>query len=177
LLSAWAKLAPGKPARLLIVGDGPARPDLQRQAQQLGFTEPEVVFAGWKSRDEVQTLLSSVRAWVLPSLWFEGGGCPVSLVEALAAGRPVVISEIGGLSEVVQHERNGLYCLPGDLSSLAAAIERILSDNVLADALGTGARQTFEARHMPAQNFQRLMEIYEFAQRHHKESAVGTPER
>ena len=174
LLSAWATLATDKPNRLLIVGDGPARPDLQRQALQLRLTEPEVVFAGWKSREEVKTLLSSVRAWVLPSLWFEGGGCPVSLVEALAAGRPVIVSALGGLSEVVEHERNGLHCLPGDLSSLAAAIARILSEDALADTLGANARQIFETRHRPAQNFQRLMEIYAFAQRHHEESAVST---
>ena len=178
LLSAWAKLAPGKPARLLIVGDGPARPDLQQQALQLGLTEPGVVFAGWKSREEVKTLLSSVRAWVLPSLWFEGGGCPVSLVEALAAGRVVIVSALGGLSEVVEHERNGLHCLPGDVNNLAAVIRRVLSDDALADTLGANARQTFEARHLPAQNFQRLMEVYGFAQRHHQEStAHSAPKR
>jgi len=175
LLAAWAKLAPAEPARLLIVGDGPARSDLQRQALQLGFPEPDVVFAGWKSREEVKTLLSSVRAWVLPSLWFEGGGCPISLVEALAAGRPAIVSQLGGLSEVVEHERNGLLCTPGDLSHLASAIARILSDDALADSLGAGARRTFETRHMPAPNFQRLMEIYAFAQRHHEECAVGPP--
>lgn len=175
LLTAWAKLASCKPARLLIVGDGPARPELQRQALQLGLVEPDVVFAGWKTREEIRVLLSSARAWVLPSLWFEGGGCPISLVEALAAGRPLIVSALGGLSEMVEHERNGLHCIPGDPGSLAAAIGRILSDDALADALGMSARQTFEARHMPTQNFQRLMDIYAFARRHREESLATSP--
>jgi glycosyltransferase involved in cell wall biosynthesis len=172
LLSAWAKLPAGKPSCLLIVGDGPARPALQQQALKLGLAEPSVVFTGWKTRAEVQVLLSSVRAWVLPSLWFEGGGCPVSLVEALAAGRPVVVSALGGLSEMVEHDRDGLHCVAGDPNSLAAALGRILADDALADRLGHRARETFEARHMPTQNFQRLMEIYDFARRHHDESAA-----
>jgi glycosyltransferase involved in cell wall biosynthesis len=107
-------------------------------------------------------------------LWFEGGGCPVSLVEALAAGRPVIVSALGGLSEVVEHECNGLHCLPGDVNNLAAVIGRILSDDALADTLGSNARQTFEARHLPAQNFQRLLEIYAFAQHHHEESEANS---
>ncbi len=172
LLSAWAKLKPAKPARLLIVGEGAARTELQQQARQLGFAAPDVVFTGWKAREEVQALLSSVRAWVLPSLWFEGGGCPVSLVEAMAAGRPLIISNLGGLSEMVEHEGNGLHCVPGDSESITSALGRILSDDALADTLGQNARQTFEACHMPDQNFQRLMEIYKFARRHHNESAT-----
>jgi len=169
LLAAWASLRFDKPARLLIVGDGPERVALQQQARQLGFAEPDVVFTGWKTREEVQVLLSSVRAWVLPSLWFEGGGCPVSLVEALAAGRPLIVSALGGLCEMVEHERNGLHCVPGAPESLAGAIGRILSDDALADAMGLNARRTFEARHLPSQNFQRLMEIYAFARRHRDE--------
>jgi glycosyltransferase involved in cell wall biosynthesis len=172
LLSSWGMLTLAKPARLLIVGDGPARAELQQQARQLGLAEPGVVFTGWKAREEVQALLSSVRAWVLPSLWFEGGGCPVALVEALAAGRALIISKLGGLSEMVEDEQNGLHCVPGDPGSLATAITRILSDDALADMLGRNARQTFEARHMPSQNFQRLMEVYEFARRHHDESTM-----
>jgi glycosyltransferase involved in cell wall biosynthesis len=171
LLAAWAKLRSDKPAALLIVGDGPARPALQQQARQLGFAEPDVVFTGWKTREEVQALLPSVRAWVLPSLWFEGGGCPVSLVEALAAGRPLIVSGLGGIREMVEDGGNGLHCIPGEPQSLAEAIGRILSDDALADALGLSARRTFETRHLPAQNFQRLMEIYAFARRHRDESA------
>lgn len=163
LIAAWAKASLDPPHRLLIVGDGPHRGALQRQAQSLGLREPEVTFTGWKDPAEVHDLLVSARALVLPTIWYEGGGCPVSVVEAMAAGRPVLISDIGGMREIVNHARNGL-CIPaGDVDTLASALRRLLFNPAEADAMGAAARVDYDAKYGVEQNFHRLMRIYEFA--------------
>jgi glycosyltransferase involved in cell wall biosynthesis len=178
LLTAWSRAAVQPRDRLLIVGDGPQRQTLQRQAATLGLQQPRVTFAGWKNRSEIFALLAASRAVVLPSIWYEGGGCPVSLVEALASGRPALISAIGGMCEMIAHEHNGLTVLPRDVNGLAGSLSRLLADNDLADRLGANARNDFETKYSPAQNYESLVRIYRFAieKRNQEYSTVESPE-
>jgi glycosyltransferase involved in cell wall biosynthesis len=163
LLTAWSQAALGPQDRLLIAGDGPERPVLEQQAALLGLRHPQLTFVGWKNRNEIFALLAAARALVLPSIWYEGGGCPVSLVEALAVGRPAVVSEIGGMTEIILHEHNGLHALPGNSASLANALQRLLRNDALADNLGANARTDYQAKFSPGQNYSGLLRIYHFA--------------
>jgi len=137
LLKAFAILRNAHPnARLLIVGDGPDRAALEKQALDLGI-ENRIQWAGIRLPEEVRRLYCAMDVVAIPSL-AEGYGLVAA--EALAAGRPVVASEVGGLVEVVLHEHTGLRVPPRDPNALAGALERLLTDRSLSRQL-SGAGQ------------------------------------
>ena len=123
--------------RLVCAGDG----DLDRvrlRASELGL-ESRVTLTGWIGRDACAELLRGCTVFVLPS---HAEGVPMSLLEAMAAGAPVVASAVGGIPDIVSHGENGLLVTPGDAASLAHAIGRIARDRGLAARLGAAARDT-----------------------------------
>ncbi len=109
-------------AVFLIVGDGPQRQELEGMAGRLGIGEA-VRFLGF--REDVPELLAAFDLFVLPSL---SEGMAITLVEAMAAGRPVVASKTGGMVEVVEDGKTGLLVPPGDSEALAEAILRLHRD-------------------------------------------------
>jgi glycosyltransferase involved in cell wall biosynthesis len=133
---ALAALAQVPEARLLVVGDGPERDQLERRAAELSLGD-RVSFAGSCSRDDVLRAFAGARAAVLPSLW---ENLPHAAVEALSVGAPVVATAVGGVPEVVHDDENGLLVPPGDVDALAAALRRMLTDDALRDRLASGAR-------------------------------------
>jgi len=106
-------------------------------------------------------LLENSRVLVLPSLWYEA--FPMNIVEAFSCGRPVIVSNIGSLGEIVQHEREGLHFEVGSEFALAATLQRALADKDLIDRLGTNARATYQAKYTSERNYEMLMAIYRFA--------------
>jgi glycosyltransferase involved in cell wall biosynthesis len=123
LLTALARLADeGLQPALWIAGQGPARPALEKQARELRL-ESRVRFLG--QRSDVADLLSACDVFILPSR-HEGLG--VAALEAMAAGRPIVATRVGGLAEAVVHERTGLLVPPEDPAALANALARLLRD-------------------------------------------------
>ncbi len=161
LLSAWASGNLGRSGHLLIVGDGPERQTLQAHAVSLGLTAPGVVFAGWKTSGEVLALLEAARVVVIPSIWYEA--FPMTVVEAFSRGRPLIVSNLGGLGEIVEWGREGFTYEPGNEAALGRALETVLTEPDLADRMGENARATYLARYTPEQNYQMLMNIYQFA--------------
>ncbi len=118
--------------RLLLVGDGPMASELRDLAG--GRAGGDVVFAGF--RDDIDAVLSASDLFLLAS---EAESLPLSVLEAMAAGLPVVSTNVGGLSEAVEDGVTGLLVPPGDAHALAAAIDRVLSDDELAARLGAAA--------------------------------------
>jgi 1,4-alpha-glucan branching enzyme len=112
---------------LLIAGDGPLVKELRHQSRQSGVSA-QVHFAGSISREALMPLIAGSEAIVMPSVPWTGvvEGTSIVVAEALACGIPVVASRIGGLAEVIEHERNGLLVSPGDPHALAAALLRFL---------------------------------------------------
>jgi glycosyltransferase involved in cell wall biosynthesis len=108
--------------QVLVVGDGPAQRTLRELAAGLGIG-PIVHFAGM--RHDVPRILPLLDVLVQPSL-NEGFG--VALIEAMAAGKPVVATAVGGMPEIVAHNDTGLLVPPGDLVALADAIGQVLDD-------------------------------------------------
>jgi glycosyltransferase involved in cell wall biosynthesis len=98
---------------------------------------------------------------VLPSLGYEN--FPRLLVEAMACGRPALVSDIGALAEIVEHGRTVLRFHPGDTQGIAETLNVILADGALADRLGVNARAEYLAKYTPERNFEQLMRIYHFA--------------
>jgi glycosyltransferase involved in cell wall biosynthesis len=147
LLDAW------RPAleRLVVVGDGPEANDLRRRAPS------GIEFRGPVNAAEVAGLLRGARALVVPSKWYEGA--PRSVLEAYASGVPVVANRIGGLPEVVEHERSGLLISPNDTAAWAQAIERLLDDSE-SERLGDGAYRLWQKRYTPEQGLKDLEAAY-----------------
>ena len=130
LLDAVARLWPAMPSTLVLVGEGPERPALKRQAERLGI---DVRFLG--ARTDVDRLLARAEVVVLPSLH---EGMSNAVMEAMAAGRAVVASDVGGTGELLRGR--GVLVPPADSAALAGALERVLTDHALAKRLGESAR-------------------------------------
>jgi aminoglycoside phosphotransferase (APT) family kinase protein len=127
-----------------IVGEGPLRNTLQRQIEGAGLSD-RVRLAGAMTQGEVTKELWDRPIFALPSVVLRDGmmdGIPVALMEAMAAGAPVVASRISGIPELIEDGENGILVDPGDSSALAESIVRIARDPVLAHSLGRkGARK------------------------------------
>jgi len=134
----------GHAIEVRLVGKGPLRSALREQIHAAKL-ENVVYLEGPKTQLEVLEYYHRAHLVVLPSVVSADGnreGLPVSIVEALACGVPVVATDLTGIPEVVQHEQNGLIVPPGNAAELAHAIERVLEDRMLYDVLRAQARGT-----------------------------------
>ena len=122
---------------VVVVGSGPEEPNLRRLASELG-TE-RIHFAG--HQDDVVPWLAAADLFVAPS---HREAAPLAVLEAMACGRAVVASRVGGLPEAVSDPETGLLVASGDPEALARAIARLLSDDGLRDRMGAAARRSFE---------------------------------
>jgi glycosyltransferase involved in cell wall biosynthesis len=132
------KFLPGNlNARLVIVGSGSERPNLEAQAREMGV-EGRVVFTGLISAEEKERRYEQCRVLVLPAIVDRKGdteGLGVVLLEAMTHYKPVIASNLGGITDIVKHEQTGLLVPEKDARALAAAIERVFSDSDLARKL------------------------------------------
>jgi colanic acid/amylovoran biosynthesis glycosyltransferase len=136
----------GESPRLEIVGDGPLRGRLERAAARIGV---DARFRGALPQEEVLELMRRAAVFCLPCVVAADGdrdGLPTSVLEAMALGVPVVTTAVNGLAEAVLHERTGLVVPQGDPSALADAIQRLLTDPVLAARLAVGGRRRVERK-------------------------------
>ena len=125
-----------RPASLVLVGDGPDR-DLVERLVAHSPARDRIAMTGFVSHSAVPAVLAALDVLVLPSAYEEMGSV---LTEAMAAGLPVVASDVGGIPDVVQHGSTGLLVPPLDVDALAAALDRLVGDPVLRDRLAAGAR-------------------------------------
>jgi glycosyltransferase involved in cell wall biosynthesis len=137
LLAALALLPAGR-ARLTVLGDGPLRPALEEQVAELGLAG-DVVLAGEAA--DVRPYLDRADLFVLSST---SEGMPISVLEAMAAGLPVVASAVGGLHEIVVDGATGFLVPPSQPQALADALGRLVEDAGLRGRLGAGGRQRAE---------------------------------
>lgn len=147
LLEAVARLrAEGLGVVCDLVGDGPDRAALAQQAAKLDIAAA-VHFHGAQTRDQVIEHLRRADVVVAPSVPTADGrreGIPVALMEAMAAGVPVVASRLSGIPELVRDGESGLLAPPGDVAALAAAIRRLHDDPALRRSLGMAGRAAVE---------------------------------
>lgn len=148
LLEAWR----GIDISLRILGDGPLREELERAAPA------NVTFLGHRDRGEVFREIAGAAFLVVPSIWYEG--FPMTVVEAMAMGKPILASAIGGLQEIVTEGQEGLHFRPGDAADLRRAVEQVRSSPGLLEEMGTRARMRYLRRLSPESNGRLLTEIY-----------------
>ena len=141
LIRAWPEVRSRVPDALCVVaGDGPSRGEWQAQAERAGLQDA-VRFAGAQSPERTRLYLRAADALALYSRY---EGLPHVVLEAMAAGTPVVVSDAGGNLEVVEHERTGLVAPLRDESALAQAIVRLLTDRALAVSLTDRASESLD---------------------------------
>lgn len=157
LVEAAARLhAEGRSFRVVLVGDGPDRASLERAAQELGVASV-VEFAGWGSSVEVAARLRSARALVSCSF---AEGLPIVMMEAYAAGCPVIATRIAATYELVEDDATGWLIPPSDTATLVEAMRSALdaSAETLAAYAAEGRRRV-EERHHPVTQAERLAEL------------------
>ena len=146
-------LAQHPDARFVVTGGEPPA-DVAAQAAPLGDA---VTFPGWVRGDAKLVLLQYATLLALPSY---AEGVPIAVLEAMAAGLPVVTTPVGGIPDLIVAGRNGLLVQPGDVPALAAAINRLLDDPALRSAAGDLNRQQVVAEYDVPRYVDRLLAIY-----------------
>lgn len=150
LLKAFAEgpAATDPHSHLLIVGEGLLRPILEQQAITLGLSH-RVRFLGF--RTDIPEVLAAADVFVLSS---DYEGNPLVIMEAMAAGKPVIATAVGGVPELVEHDRTGILVQSGDVQALAAAMKRFLKNAPERIAMGMQgalkAKELFDVRTMVA---------------------------
>lgn len=158
LLRAFARVVEKAPNwTLILVGGGPLRAKHEELARDLGL-DGKVLFQGPKSRAEVGALLRFCDLFVLPSRSESFG---LVIIEAMACGKPVVASAVGGIPEIIQQGENGILVEPENPAALAEAIIRVLEDEGLRTKIGSNGvetvRKSFRCEHNGAR-YERLFE-------------------
>jgi glycosyltransferase involved in cell wall biosynthesis len=141
-------------ARFVVVGDGPLRGQLERQAVDLGLGD-RVSFTGWRS--DLAEVYGALDLVVCCSL---NEGTPVSVIEASAAGKAVVGTWVGGMPSVIQDGVTGLLVPPGEEEALAAAMTRLLADASLARQMGSAGSTLSRERHSSARMVSQVRALY-----------------
>jgi glycosyltransferase involved in cell wall biosynthesis len=137
-----------------LAGDGPLRGELEAEVARLGLGD-RVVFLG--RRSDVPDLLAACDVFALPSLY---EGTSLAVLEAMAAGRAVVSSSIGGTDELIEDGVSGLLVAPGDATALGGAIERLLGDPELRASMAARARERARAEFTRQEMAKRVERVY-----------------
>lgn len=184
LLHAMPAILRGCPeAKLIVAGQGPMEGELKYMAQNLGLG-PKVYFTGYLDDQQRNNLYGIADVAVFPSLYEPFG---IVALEAMAAGTPVVVSDTGGLDEVVTHGENGLKAFPGSASSLAENVIRVLQEPGLASSLRRKAASTIASKFNWPEIARRTYAVYQqvaaelrqvgWGQRRREEGAGQHPRR
>jgi glycosyltransferase involved in cell wall biosynthesis len=155
MLRAWDQLK--EPVPLKIVGEGPLAPEVAQFAKE----RPHVEWLGWVESKEVLSLMKNARFMVFPSTWYEAFG--LVLVEALAVGLPVLTSDLGGMTTIVEEGHTGLHFQPGDSEDLARKVEHAVADPEQLTLMRIQARSEYKIKYTASRNYSMLIAIYEQA--------------
>jgi glycosyltransferase involved in cell wall biosynthesis len=156
LLKSLAELAPSDRPTLLLAGDGGERQKLEDLATELGIAQ-QVKFLGFQS--DVRPILWASDIFVhVPTTFPEG--TPNAILEAMAAGLPVIATPVGGIPEVVRDGENGLLVPPNDHKALAEAILKLRQNESLRVELGKQAQKWVQEHHDARQLPERVIQVY-----------------
>ncbi|MFH2093446.1 MAG: glycosyltransferase family 4 protein [Pseudomonadota bacterium] len=143
-------------AKLVIVGDGPLRKELENLAEN----DNRIQFTGYLSGNELHKRTREAKVLIIPSECYENA--PLSVIEAMAYGKPVIGSMTGGIPEMVMEGETGFLFQAGDVHGLTDKMERVLSLGVSEiERLGMAARKTVETKYTQEAHYRELMKIYE----------------
>lgn len=139
-------------AAVVLAGRGSLETELKRQVQDLAFP---VLLPGWL--DDVSSFLAALDVFVLPS---RREGMPLAVLEAMAAGLPIVASRVGGIPEALRDGAAGILTPPGDADAIGAALRRLALEDDLASRLGDEAHRVWGAEHRADVMIERTAALY-----------------
>lgn len=146
--------------KFYIIGDGPAKKDLKAVITKKKLKN--VTLKGWLQDNELKKVLARSRAVLVPSLWPEN--CPYVALEALALGKPLITSRIGGLPEIIKDGFNGYTFQPGNIDDLIDKIRRFVKqDKIEYLNLSRNARYTAKYQFNREKYYKKLLAIYNYA--------------
>jgi glycosyltransferase involved in cell wall biosynthesis len=158
LLDAWAGQPQGLP-RLMIAGAGPMAQEVQQAVEK----DPRISWAGFCTPEQIGPLLEGASFVLLPSVWLEG--FPLVLLEAWAAGRPVLASRIGALDELISDGQDGWLVPHGDPHAWALAIANLHGQTAALASAGAHAVDRFRSQHNAQAHYRGLLAVYRAADR------------
>ncbi len=153
-------LKAGKNLKLILVGFGPKMNDLENMARKLNVLE-NIVFTGKIPYDKLPLYYNLADVFVFPTLRVEAG--PLVIPEAMACGKPVIASRIGGIPTVIEDYIDGILIEPGNLKELKKKIMEILGDEKLARTLGENARKKIVEQYSVDRMVKNTIKVYEKA--------------
>jgi glycosyltransferase involved in cell wall biosynthesis len=175
LIRAFALVVRQKPdCRLMIVGDGPEKKHLMELIQQSGL-QHRVELTGWQEPQITQSLIAQATLLAAPSRAAQDGdmdGIPNVILEAFAAGVPVVAGNLQGITEAVKDRETGLIVEPADVHGLASAINELLDDPQLRSRLAHNACQAVKERFDPAENAGQLAGLLSAGESAHRRTVT-----
>lgn len=152
LLGAFSKV----PFKLLIYGYGPLEQEVNNSAR----LHPNIINLGSLPHDKLSEELRNCTALVFPSIWYEG--MPLTLLHAFSTGTPVIASNIGAMSTMIEDQRNGLHFKTGDAADLAQKLEQWSKlPEAEKEAYGLRSRKIYEDRYTPESNLKSLRFVYD----------------
>lgn len=154
LLKYWTKQNTGK--KLVIAGNGP----LKRKLQKRTSGQPNVKWIGHVEKKTILELMASARAMIFPTKCYEN--FPITILEAMSVGCPVVTSNIGNPAKIINHEKTGFHFELDNPADLTNQLKK-LENRDIAKSLSRMARKTYLEKYTPKQNYKILMEIYKCA--------------
>lgn len=154
LLAAMKNLSSS--GKLLIIGEGPERAELEALKDRQGLKNVE--FAGYQNTETLMRLLSKCTFSVLPSEWYEN--CPMSILESMAMGKPVVGARIGGIPELIDDGQDGLLFDSGDALDLAEKLSYLLANPGRCKEMGFNARRKMESKYDAGIHYQKILDVY-----------------
>ena len=148
LLESWKNLD----CKLAIVGSGPCSKLIKSHLAK------NIIYLGEQPHNKTIQLMNKAKFVVFPSVWYEG--LPIVILEALALGKPVIASNLGGRYELIEHNKSGFLFDLEDVEMFKHYVIKLNTNPFLCDSLGRMARQLYEERFLPKKNLERLLEIY-----------------
>ena len=143
--------------KIIIVGEGPERKLLQENFNQYS----NIIFTGQMGKKEVSEYMKKCRAFICPSIWYEGA--PLTIIEAFATGTPVIASRLGSMAESIIDGYNGLHFTAGDADDLRKKIELFIKETEQHSMFYKNARQTYQEKYHEDIHYNAVLKIYENA--------------
>lgn len=146
--------------KLLIAGTGPEEEKIKKYIKE-NKMESRVVLLGYLNQDEIRERIEKCRFVVIPSIWYEN--CPYSIIETLEIGKPIIASEIGGIPEIVENEKNGLLYRYDSVDDLADKINELYYNQEKINKMKEASKNKFKMEHTEDVYYQKIMKIYKNA--------------
>ncbi len=141
--------------KLKIIGDGPLRSFVEEQA----INYPNIEYVGFKDKDYIIKELKDARGLIFPSIWYEG--LPLSIIETLSTGTPIIISDLAPFKDIITNDYNGFHFLTGNSEDLAQKIKQMDNNIENMNYIYSNARKTYMEKYTPEINYNCLMNIYQ----------------